>query len=155
MVPSIFMQATEAWFLIAVALAGILAMAAVVASFRMRPARPSRIAVAFAALPATLMLILFYSLAIHMRQSLGAWPTSIGERGFAGPLIAHCSIATNYFSVFLLVSILAWPITFLLCSLIGRWRVCVYYLGVYGFACLACIGSMLLAPAPFLRWWWD
>lgn len=102
-----------------------------------------------------LRLYLFYSPAMHMRQSLGAWPTSIGVRGFSGALIVHCSIATNCFSVFLLVSILAWPVIFLLCSLIRRWRICVYYLGVHALACLVCIGTMHLAPARFLRWWWD
>src|SRR5262245_50988102 len=38
---------------------------------------------AIAALPGILMLALFYSLVIHMHQSLGRWPTSIGENGFS------------------------------------------------------------------------
>ena len=137
------------------ALAGILALVAIVVAFRMRPARQSRIAVAAAVVPALLMLAFFYSLAIHMHQSLGGWPASIGERGFPPRLITHGSIATNYFTILLLVSIFAWPVAFLLCALIRRWRVCVYYLGVYAFACLVCFGAMLLAPSQFLNWWWD
>ena len=136
-------------------LGGILALVAVVLAVRMRPGKQSRIAVAAAVLPALLMLALFYSLAVHMHQSLGAWPASIGERGFPAGLITHGSIATNYFTILLLVSTFAWPATFLLCLLIRRWRVCIYYLGVYAFACLVCFGAMLLAPSQFLNWWWD
>ena len=115
----------------------------------------SPVAVAAAVLPALLMLVLFYSLAIHMHRSLGGWPTSIGEGGFPAALIAHGSVAANYFMILVLVSIFAWPVAFLMCWLIRRWRVCVYYLGIYALSCLACFGAMLLAPSQFLNWWWD
>jgi hypothetical protein len=149
------MQTSVSPILLIAMLAGILALVAIVVAFRMRPAKQSRIALAAVTLPALLMVALFYSLAIHMHQSLGGWPSSIGERGFPASLITHASIATNYFTILLLVSIFAWPVTFLLCLLIRRWRVCVYYLGAYVFACLVCFGAMLLAPSQFLNWWWD
>lgn len=136
-------------------LAGVLALIAIIVAFRARPAKQSRVAVAVALLPALLMLAMFYSLAIHMRQSLGAWPTSIGERGFAAPLVAHACLATEYFSVLMLLSIFVWPAVFLICLLVRRWRICVYYLGVYALACLVGFGAMLLAPSQFLKWWWD
>ncbi len=148
------MQSSVSPVLLVVLLAGVLALAGIVVAFRMRPAQQSAVAVAIAALPALVMLLLFYSLAIHMRQSLGSWPTSIGELGFPATLTAHCGIAQDCFS-FLLLSMLAWPIIFLVCLLIRRWRVCVYYLGIYALACLSCIGAMMLAPSPFLDWWWD
>ena len=140
--------------LVAIA-SGILALIAIVVAFRMRPARQSGVALTAAVLPALLMLALFYSLAIHMHQRLGAWPNSIGDAGFPAPLITHDSIASNYFIGWLLVSILAWPIAFLLCVVIKRWRVCLYYMGVYALACLVCLGAMMLAPSQFLNWWWD
>jgi hypothetical protein len=149
------MQTSVSPILFFAILAGVVALVATVVAFRMRPVKQSRIAVAVAILPASLMLTLFYSLAIHMHQSLGAWPTSIGERGFPPGLISHDSIATNYFTILLLVSIFAWPVAFLLCVLIRRWRVGVYYLGVYAFTCLVCFGAMFLAPGQFLNWWWD
>lgn len=136
-------------------LAGILALGAIVVSRRTRPARRSRIAVAAAVLPALVMIALFYSLAIHMHQVLGAWPASIGERGFTASLMTHASIATNVFIILTLVNMFAWPVAVLLCLLIRRLRVCVYYLCVYAFACLVCFGAMLLAPSQFLNWWWD
>jgi len=134
---------------------GILSLSAIVVGIRMRPAKQSRIAVAIAVLPALLMLVLFYSLAIHMHLSLGAWPSSIGERGFPEPLITHGYIATNYFALLFLISFIVWLPTFLLCLLVRRWRVGCYYLAVYALTCLACFGAMLLAPSQFLRWWWD
>ncbi len=136
-------------------LAGMLALAAIVVAFRMRPTRQSRIGFIVAVLPALLMLALFYSLAIHMHQSLGSWPTSIGESGFPAPLVTHGYIAAYYFGVLMLVSIIAWPVAFLLCLAIRRWRVHLYYLGLYALTCLLCFGAMLLAPSQFLNWWWD
>ena len=149
------MQTSVSPILLFAMLAGILALVAIGVSFRVRPSNQSRIGLIAAVLPALLMLLLFYSLAIHMHQSLGAWPSSIGERGFPARLVIHGHIAVNYFSIFVLVSIFAWPIAFLLCALIRRWRVCIYYLGVYALACLVCFGAMLLAPSQFLIWWWD
>ncbi len=135
--------------------AGILALGAVVVAFRMRPTKPSRAALAVTASPPLIMLALFYSLAVHMHQSLGAWPASIGERGFPAPLVTHAHIAAVYFSIVLLASIFAWPAIFLLCLVVRRWRGCVYYLGMYAFSSLVCFGAMLLAPSQFLYWWWD
>ena len=113
----------------------------------MRPTKLSRIA--------DVGPVLLAGDSLHMHLSLGAWPTSIGERGFPAPLITHSSIACNYFSVLLLVSFIAWLPTFLLCLLAERWKVGCYYLAVYALACLACFGAMLLAPSQFLYWWWD
>jgi hypothetical protein len=49
----------------------------------------SRSGVIVATAPAFVMLLLFYSLAIHMYLALGGWPESIGERGFPATLIAR------------------------------------------------------------------
>ncbi|PYX49616.1 MAG: hypothetical protein DMG76_36915, partial [Acidobacteria bacterium] len=56
----------------------------------------SRTGITIAALPGVVMLALFYSLAIHMHQSLGGWPTSIGERGFPLALVIHSAITVNF-----------------------------------------------------------
>ncbi len=111
--------------------------------------------VALAAIPALAMLGLFYSLAIHMHHSLDAWPASIGERGFPAPLLLHAEIATDYFVILAITGILVWPGSFLLCLLVRRWQGALYYLGVYALSCLVCFGIMMLAPNPFLNWWWD
>jgi hypothetical protein len=149
------MQTSVSPILLFAMLAGILGFAAIVVAFSSRPAKQSRIGFSVAVLPALLMLVSFYSLAIHMHRSLGAWPTSIGERGFPAPLATHAYIAANCFGVLMLVSIFAWPVAFLLCLAIRRWRVCLYYLGVYALACLVSFGAILLAPLQFLNWWWD
>ena len=117
--------------------------------------RASRTGIIVSAAPGLLALGLFYSLAIHMRQSLGAWPTSIGERGFPAALITHANIAKSFFSILVLISIFASPLLFLLCFFVRGWRATLYYLGVYALSCLICFGIMLLAAAQFLYWWWD
>src|ERR1051326_8008973 len=96
------MQTSISPILLFAMLAGILALAAIAIAFRMRPTKQSRIGFTIAVLPALLMLALFYSLAIHMHQSLGAWPTSIGERGFPAPLVTHSAVTANLFVVLLL-----------------------------------------------------
>jgi len=136
-------------------LAVALGLIGIVVPVRLKIVQPSPGRTVWAALPALLCLALFYSLAAHMHQSLGAWPTSIGERGFPPALAAHASAANAYFMALILLNLSVWPVAYLLCALIRRWRASLYYLGVHMLACLLCLGLMLLAPGPFLYWWWD
>lgn len=105
--------------------------------------------------PSLVLLLLFYSLALHMRQSLGSWPASIGERGFPGPLLLHATITIHYFIALLLGTLFVWPVAFLVCALVRRWRGWVVYLSVHALAFAVCAGCMELAPTPFLYWWHD
>src|SRR5437870_4238915 len=109
-----------------VVLLGIVAVAvalvtAAIAIYVRVPLKLTRTGVGVSMLPSLLMLVLFYSLAIHMHESLGAWPTSIGERDFSGSLTLHAHLAVGYFGVLLLVTILIWPVALVLCTLIRRW----------------------------------
>ena len=101
------------------------------------------------------MLGLFYSLAVHMRLSLGAWPASIGERGFSALLVTHGRVTWHFCEALVLFGIFVWPAAMLICLLVRRFRCFVVYLAVYALLFLGCWGLMLLAPAPFLNWWWD
>jgi len=141
-----------------VAVVGLVLLLASVVSSRMRPATSSRIALAAVISPGLLMLVLFYSLVIHMYQSLGGWPTSVGEHGFPPSLIIHDSIAGGFFFILLLVTFFIWPVAFLLCLLVRRWRrsgASVYYLGVYGLVSAVCFAATSLAPTGFLDLLWD
>ena len=101
------------------------------------------------------MLGIFYSLAIHMRWELGAWPESIGDRGCSAVLSTHGRLAWNYCALLLLISMAVVPGGILVCLLVARWRRFVSYFAWYSLLYLVCWGLMLLAPAPFLTWWWD
>ena len=101
------------------------------------------------------MLGLFYSLAIHMHQSLGAWPTSIGERGFPPLLLTHATITATYFAVLLLLGIFVLPVAILVCLLVPRWKRFVPYFALYALLFVFCWGLMQLAPEQFLYWWRD
>src|SRR5215213_9830244 len=117
--------------------------------------KASRIGIIVSGLPSVVMLGLFYSLAIHMRWQLGAWPQSIGDRGFPPVLIAHGHLTWDYCVLLLLGSMVAVPIGILLCLLVARWRLLVRWFVIYAFLYVACWGLMILAPASFLNWWWD
>jgi hypothetical protein len=149
------MQMSMSFMLLLVVLVGMLALVSVFVSFRLRPTKQSYIALTVAILPALLMLALFYSLAIHLHHYLGAWPTSIGDRGFPQALRTHEWIAESYFMILLLFTVFGWPLAYALCAAIRRWRVSLYYLGVYAFSCLVCFGATWFAPSQFWDWWWD
>jgi hypothetical protein len=115
----------------------------------------SRKGIVIAALPGIAMLLLFYSLAFHMHQSLGGWPSSIGERGFPKALVIHSTVASDLFSV-LVLSLFILPIPILVCLLVERWQRLVPYIAAYAGAILLCfILSQFAAPEQFLYWWRD
>ena len=114
----------------------------------------SRKAIAIATLPGLTMLVLFYSLAIHMRERLGAWPESIGEHGFSSALVIHCAIAVSfYIALFLTVPVL--PIPILACLMVDGWRRFAIYFVTYGGSLFLCLLLMQFAPEKFLVWWRD
>lgn len=108
----------------------------------------------FAVTPAVVMVLLFYSLAFHMFLSLGAWPTSIGEKGFPPSLVTHAKFAQVFFLI-LLLSGFAWPFLFLVCAAVTRLRYLLKYLAAFAISCVVCAIAMSLAPSQFLYWWWD
>ncbi len=112
----------------------------------------SRWGLVIAALPGVGLLGMVYSLAIHMRLSLGAWPTSIGERGFPQALITHSSVMWNYSAILVFVSFCVVPAAIVVCLLVRRWRWVAKYFGVFVGVLIVCVGLIMLAPEPFLTW---
>ena len=115
------------------------------------PKHLSRLGMLMAALPSVLMLLLCYSLAIHMHQSLGDWPSSIGQRGFPPELVTHSDLAEKYFMLLLYLSALAWPVAVLACLVVRRWRRFVPYFAIHASSYIVAWGLLLLAPARFLQ----
>ena len=115
----------------------------------------SRKGLVIAALPGLVMLGLFYSLAVHMHQALGGWPTSIGERGFPPALVVHSAIAVNC-CIAQFLSLFLSPIPILGCLLVERWRRFTVYFAVYAGVFILCFAiTQMAAPAGFLYWWRD
>ena len=115
----------------------------------------SRTGILLSSLPSFIMLVLFYSLAIHIYQSLGHWPESIGDRGFPPSLVNHANVTWEYFEALLLLTLFGLPVTVIVCLLVRRWRRFVLYLGVHAISYIISWGLVLLAPSQFLNWWWD
>jgi hypothetical protein len=90
-----------------------------------------------------------------MYLSLGGWPQGIGEAGFSSVLKTHASVATNYMALLIVLTVFAWPIVFLICVVVRRWRALVPYLAIYALSFLASWCLFRLAPSRFLVWWWD
>ncbi len=111
--------------------------------------------IAISILPYLLALLLFYSLAIHMHQSLDGWPERIGTDGFPPELLMHDQIQGAYIPYLLLFTIFVVPTVKLVCLLVSRWRNLVVYLVVHLVSLPVCYGLMLLAPEGYLYWWWD
>ena len=115
----------------------------------------SRTGIVISALPSLLMLGAFYSLAVHMRLTLGHWPDSIGTIGFPERLIAHGRFAWEFYAALLASSMVVVPIGTVICLLAPRWRRGAIYFASFGVFYGVCWGLMLLAPSGFLNWWWD
>ena len=107
------------------------------------------------AVPAVCMAVLYYSLAIHMYNSLGGWPDSLGNKGFPTALNYHAEIAFGLFSILFLLVVFVIPIALVVCSLIPRCQPAFICLEIFLISCLACVGLMILAPDKFQFWWWD
>jgi hypothetical protein len=105
--------------------------------------------------PALLALLLFASLAMHMRLSLGQWPQSIGSASFPPALHGHATIAFHYFWWLLLPCACLTPVIALVCLAVPRWRGLFWYVAIFAAACTNAIALMQLAPEPFLHWWKD
>jgi hypothetical protein len=108
----------------------------------------SRTGVLVSALPGAAMLALFYSLAVHMRYSLGAWPTSIGHRGFPSGLITHGQWAWNFCGILMLASLWLVPIAILVCLLVRSWRRFTIYFGIYALPLRCLLGPDASGPGP-------
>lgn len=99
-------------------------------------------------------LLLWFSLALHLRLGLGKWPESIGVDPGTALFRAH-AWATG---------LLLWPGLFivpvaaglgLLFALIPRTRKWAVYPFIFVGTCLLAFGVMQLAPDAFINWWLD
>lgn len=115
--------------------------------------KPSRTGLLVSALPSLVMLGLFYSLAIHMYQHFGGWPTSTGQHGFPPALVAHATVAVAFCRDFMLLTHLVLPVVYFICLLVPKWRVVASYIGLGVLLIIVSFGLTMLAPQPFLRWW--
>lgn len=98
---------------------------------------------------------LFYSLAFHMHRSLDGWPRTLGNQGFPRALAVHADVAIFVFGALAAACVFIWPLAVVLCTCVRKLRPGLRFLGVYALTSAVAFGAMLLAPAPYLNWWWD
>ena len=105
-------------------------------------------------LPGVLLLVLFYSLAIHMRSSLGTWRGATGASGFSRVLLLHAQVTIDYF-ILLFLTVLALPLAIVPCLMKQKWQGMVPYLALFALAFLTSWVLMQFAAGQFLEWWRD
>ena len=105
--------------------------------------------------PGLLMLVAFYSLAIHMNSQLGGWPEFNGERGLPQQVITHADVAQWLFTIIILLAAFGMPLVIGAFSLAPKLRTKLVYPAFCGAACWLCLFLTALAPSGFLLWWWD
>ncbi len=105
--------------------------------------------------PNLVMVVLFYSLALHLRLHLGDWPQSIGEEGFPSGLRLHAEIAWRFCSAWVFLSVLLVPIGMICCVVATNLRHQLRFFALYAAGWFLSVGLMAIAPRPFLNWWWD
>jgi hypothetical protein len=105
--------------------------------------------------PGAISLVLFYSLAFHMHQSLGKFPEVIGDRVFSPSLKLHGDWALGYFGCLFFFSLFACPFLVFLSATIKGIQPFAGYVAAVGISFWISFGLTFLAPADFLYWWWD
>lgn len=70
-------------------------------------------------------------------------------------MITHGDLAFYFCAFLTLASVWIVPVAILVCLLVRPWRHITIYFAIYAAFYALCWGLMLLAPAPFLNWWWD
>ena len=107
----------------------------------------------FCIMPPVCWLLLFYSLVIHVRLSLGRWP-AFGEALQGWPLRLHYKVVLwTPFPMVLLLYVAA--AVFIVCLFLPKQRHLLIYASGYAVTAWAAAGLALLAPGPFLNWFFD
>jgi hypothetical protein len=141
--------------LLLIVVAGVPGLAAFFGGIPLLRAPLSPRVVLLSMMPALVMVGAFYTLAIHMHRSLGGWPASLGTSGFSWALKFHDAVAQYCFGGLFLVLFVTWPIAAVVFGVLRRLNAGIHYLGILAIAWALGVGLMILAPEPFLSWWWD
>jgi len=115
----------------------------------------SRLGMLAAILPGMIMVISFYTLAVHMHSALGGWPDQIGYQGFPEHLIKHSELQSDYCGIMVVSIFVLWPLLLLIFGIVPRFRRFIGYLSLYGISFVVALALTFLGPSKYLYWWWD
>ena len=109
-----------------------------------------------ALLPSLVVLLVYYSLALHMWLAFGVWPSGIGEQGFPRALMLHAKALEILVAAYALLAMFAAIPALLTCTFIWRWRKFILPMVVFSLGFFVCMLIMWnVAPAGFLYWFRD
>jgi hypothetical protein len=100
------------------------------------------------------VLILYYTLLVHLRLGLGRWPIHISDNPRTSLFHAHEVAAGLLFMVGVVLAPISsfFAIIFTGAPRTRRWAA---GLAIFTLGCLLVYAAMHLAPHSFVTWWWD
>ena len=116
--------------------------------------RPGRRGVVVALVYPVLGLLLWYSLAAHLRLGLGRWPESIGIEPGTPFFRAHAGVMRWLIIIGFFSTMVAGVVGGVLVVIPRTRKLSVYPLAFAG-GCLVAFGLMHLAPHSFINWFLD
>ena len=99
-------------------------------------------------------LVLFYSLAVHLRLALGRWPKSIGDNPHDWLFNIHYE-STLLVGSLMWLSLIALPLIVIVLLAFPRIRRYAIHVLIYAVAVGSTFLLMHLAPGSFVYWWFD
>ena len=126
------------------------------APLKTKPAlsRITQTGVLLASAPAALWLLLYFSLAAHLRLGLGRWPDSIGDNPETPLFALHTKLVWSYFG-YMLLALFAVPLIIAVLVFLPRCRRFVVHLVAYSISIGLAWALMHLAPGSFVYWFFD
>lgn len=143
------------FFILIIVITGALGFISIAPVFQSIQQERSRFITLVSVFPSLILLLLFYSFAIHMYQSFDGWPPSIGNRGFSESLNLHANVTVWYFTALIWINLFMLPVVFLAFLIFKNLRKNLFYLGIYAAASAFSFIMISIAPSGFLNWWWD
>lgn len=99
-------------------------------------------------------LVLWFSLAAHLRLGLAKWPESIGVDPGTALFRLHASTTMLIVTIGAFATMAATALAAILVA-IPRTRTLSFYPFIFAAGCLIAFGVMQLAPRPFIMWFRD
>ena len=141
--------------LVALLYFGIPGLTILLLGLLMPNARRSRLMLLVGLLPGLVVLISYYSLALHARLVLGEWPNQANDLVLPSALHLHIDASHWTVAMTILAVLILFPILVVIGLSMRRCRFLVAPIGLGALAVAFAIASTILAPDSFQDWWWD
>lgn len=100
-------------------------------------------------------LVVWFSLAIHLRTGLGHWPTALGQNPGSELFDWHLKFSYALARFLMVFYLYILPIIFIAGLIVKKWRHLSIYMAINGFAQFAVWAICMVTPnSSFTSWWY-